>query len=314
VTSLSLAAHAGAPVDRPEAIEVDRDTTPPGQAEFGFDGGAPIGLWAVGLQGGLLVRPLRLHTVNLSTYPVEYRETVSPGGAITLGDRAIFDVKLPLSHQTGARLQGLGDAQPLDRWVAGDLQLGARLRVADRGRLSLFLRGGLTLGTGDDHEFAGSPSWTGSWLGIARMTFGHGIVVAGTGGIRLRGSEVLIANQVVGDELVWGVGATFGIPPFLPLWCHPEQLRAAAEVVGVVGDRIGNMRGPSPVEGRIGVIGRVRPEFAIVVRVGTQLDDQIGAPTFRATLDLVFQDSPQLGQVRVVRPETSRESDDEDDD
>jgi hypothetical protein len=308
------AAYAGPPVDRPEAIEVDRDTTPPGQAEFGFDGGAPIGLWALGLETDFLVRPVRLHTLEVSTFPVEYRETFSPGGAITLGDRAIFDVKMPLAHQTGARMQGLGDERPLDRWVPGDLQLGARLRVADRGRFSMFLRGNLTLPTGDDYDFAGSPSWTASWLGIARLTFESGIVVAATGGIRLRGTEVRIANQLVGDELAWGVGATVGIPPVLPLWCKPEQLRAAAEVVGVLGDRVGGQHSPSPVEGRIGIIGRVRPELAIVVRVGTHLDDQVGAPTFRATLDLVYQAAPQLGPVRIPRPDVERESDDGDED
>jgi hypothetical protein len=37
------------------------------------------------------------------------------------------------------------------------------------------------------------------------------------------------------------------------------------------------------------VVGRPRPGFAIGVRVGAGLDDQIGAPRFRATLELAWQ-------------------------
>ena len=112
---LAAPASANTPVTRPEAIEVDRDTTPPGQAEMGFDGGAPIGDFAFGLTLTELERPLRLHTIDLKTYPVKRRETATLGGAIALGDDVIVDAKLPLSHQVGRRYQNLGDDRLLER-------------------------------------------------------------------------------------------------------------------------------------------------------------------------------------------------------
>ena len=114
-------------------------------------------------------------------------------------------------------------------------------------------------------------------------------MLAATGGVKVRTREVVVANQVVGDELMWAAGATLGIPPLLPLWCEPEQLKASVEVIGMLGDRVNGMKGPSPIEARVGLIGRIRPPYAIAIRAGTHLDDQIGAPSFRATIDLVYQ-------------------------
>ncbi|CAN5410811.1 hypothetical protein BH11MYX1_BH11MYX1_47330 [soil metagenome] len=73
VAVLAAPANANTPVTRPEAIEVDRDTTPPGQAEMGFESGAPIGDFAFGLTLTELERPLRLHTLDLETFPVKRR-------------------------------------------------------------------------------------------------------------------------------------------------------------------------------------------------------------------------------------------------
>jgi hypothetical protein len=281
-------AHADKPSLRPEAIEVDRDTTPPGQGELGFDGGAPIGDWAIGVTGGLIVHPIRFHTVDVKTYPVNRRETMTLGGALALGDSVILDAKLPVSHQVGQRLNDLGDQQPLDRYVPNDVTLGARAHVMTRGPVAVFVRGELALPSGDDHDFAGDVGWSVTGKAIARVAFGD-VVLAATGGVKVRSKEVIVANQIVGDELVWAAGGTIGIPPVLPLWCEPAQLKASAEVIGVLGDRVNGMKGPSPIEARVGLIGRIRPPYVIAVRVGTHLDDQIGAPAFRATVDLVYQ-------------------------
>lgn len=289
VIGLATAARAQTPLTRPEAIDVDRDPTPPGQAELGFDGGAPIGNWALGAELGLLEHPIRFHTVGIKTYPVLRRETVALGGAIALGDSVIVDARMPLAHQVGQRLQYLGDDRSLDAWVPEDLTLGARAHVMTRGPVAVFVRGDITLPTGDDYDFAGEPNWSAAWMGIARVTLPADIMIAATGGIRLRGREVIVADQLVGDELMWAVGGTIGIPPLLPLWCKPEQLKASLEVVGIQGDRVNHMTGPSPIEGRIGIVGRIRPEYGIAVRAGTHLDDDVGAPAFRLSIDLVYQ-------------------------
>ncbi|MDB4957714.1 MAG: mopB2 [Myxococcales bacterium] len=281
-------ARADTPIDRPEAIEVDREAPPAGRIEFGFDGGAPGSVWAAGIQLGYLDQPITLHTTTRETHPVRRRETVALGGAFAFGPSFIVDARLPLAHQVGDRLTGFGDDQPLDRWVLGDLALGARARVIESGPFSAFVRGLLTLPTGDDHNFAGDAKWSASWLLIGRATLPMGIVIAATGGIRLRGAEVTIADRLVGDELAFGAGVIAPIPPIAHLWCDPQQVKLAAEVVGVLGDNIAHHRGPSPAEARIGIVTQPSPALTFGLRVGTALDDQIGAPRFRAMLELAW--------------------------
>jgi hypothetical protein len=305
------AAHADTPVVRPEAIEVDRDTTPPGQAELSFDDGASIGAWAVGLTLGYLERPIEFHTLVSSSYPVGHRETATLGGAFALGDRVIVDARLPFDHQIGTRLQGLGDNTPLQRFALGDMNVGVRVRIADVEPIGVYVRGDLTLPTGDDYDFAGDAGWSATWLGIVRASLPHTIMIAGTAGFHLRSREIQVENELVGDELVWGIGATVGIPPLCSWWCKPEQLRASLELDGVVGDRVTASHGPSPAEVKVGLIGRVRPSYAIAVRVGTHLNDQVGAPEFRATVDLVYQADPdRKPKPNVAAPEVDDSDDD----
>jgi hypothetical protein len=303
------AAQADTPVVRPEAIEVDRDTTPPGQAELAFDDGAPIGAWAAGLTLGYLSRPIQFHTLESNAYPVGHRETATLGGALALGDRVIVDAKLPFDHQIGTRLQGFGDNKGLQRFALGDMNVGVRVRIADTDPVGVFVRGDVTIPTGDDYDFAGDVGWSATWLGIARLALPHAIVIAGTAGFHLRSQEIQVENTLVGDELVWGIGGTVGIPPVCSWWCKPEQLRASLEFDGIVGDRVTASHGPSPAEVKVGLIGRVRPSYAIAVRVGTHLNDQVGAPDLRATVDLVYQADPD----RKPAPKSAAPVEDEDD-
>jgi hypothetical protein len=304
VALLAGVARADAP---PEAIDVDRDDAPPGRIELGFDGGAPLADWGVSLRLGYLARPLVLSTVQATVVPVDHRETASLGGYLALGDRFVVDARLPLAHQVGARLQGLGDDAPLARFVAGDLALGARVRLAARGPIVTFLRGELTLPTGDSEQFAGASSWTAAWLLVARAQLPHGIALAATGGIRLRGREVMVGDRLVGDELAGGIGVVVPLPPIARLWCVPEQLQATAELVGVLGDRVGGQRGPSPAEARIGIVGAPRVGWTIGARVGVGLDHEIGAPRFRAMLEVAYERG--VKHVPSAAPATPRAGD-----
>ncbi|MGE5183781.1 MAG: hypothetical protein ACM31C_17040, partial [Acidobacteriota bacterium] len=287
-------------VMRPEAIEADRDVPPPGRVEFGFDGGAPVGTWALGAQLGYLDRPLVLRDADLTVYPVRHRETLALGGALAIGPDVVVDARVPLAHQVGERLQHLGDDSPLDRWVIGDITVGARLRVAGDDARAVFLRGQLYLPTGDDFQFAGDARWSGSWLLIGRTTLAPGVVAAATGGIRIRAAEVQVGDRLVGDELAYGAGLAVALPPVAHLWCVPDQLRATGELVGVVGDRVGGQRGPSPVEARVGVVGQPRPDLSIGVRAGVGLDDQVGSPRFRAMLEVAWHGPPPERRAKPV--------------
>src|ERR1043165_3095718 len=96
VVLLAASAHA-APLDRAEAFEIDREATPPGRAELGFDSGAPVGDWALSLQLGFVDHPGRLYSRTLETFPIDKRETAALGLAAAFGP-AVVDLRMPFSH------------------------------------------------------------------------------------------------------------------------------------------------------------------------------------------------------------------------
>lgn len=281
--ALPATAWADTPRNAPAAIELDRDDTPAGRAELGFDGGAPVRRWGVSLQTTWLSAPMTFG----DTEPVEHRQSLRLGGAVAVGRSVVLDARLALSTQSGDRLAALGDARELDSLVASDLGLGARFRVAGTARRAAFVRADLTLPTGDDHDFAGEASWTLAWRLIGRVTVPADIVIAASLGIRLRGDEVIVGDKLVGDELTYALGAVIPVPALPRVWCE-QQAFITAELVGIAGNDVGSGTGPSPIEARVGVISRPRTWFAIAARVGRGLADDIGSPSLRATLELAL--------------------------
>ena len=289
VVALAGVASADVPLQRPTAFEVDRDQPPPGQAELGFDAGAPIHGWAASLQVGWLDRPLTLTTNLVVNHPVEHRQTFALGGVYAVTPTLIVDARMPFDHQVGDRLRGLGDNKGLDRFVLGDLALGARLRLAERGRASIFARGALTIPSGDDHDLAGEARFTAAWNLIVRVALPAGLTVAATAGVRFRPREVQIADRLLGDELTGGFGVLYDLPAFPGLWCPENRVRATAEIVGVLGNDVAGQRGPSPAEVRVGMTSEIRSWLSIAGRVGKGIDDEIGAPRFRGMLEIVVR-------------------------
>jgi len=288
VLSGSAIARAGEPLNRPEAIEIDREVPPPGQADFSFDAGGKVDGWALSAQVGFLDRPFRLHTVKVKIFPVEQRETLALGGALAVGPGLLLDARMPIAYQTGDRLMGLGDDRPLDSRVAGDLGLGARLRVMERDAYSAFVRGNVTLPTGNDFDFAGEARFTVAWMLIGRVKLPQNITLAGTAGVRFRGREVIVADRLLGDELFAALGASFQLPAIRGLYCDANEVRLTAELHGVLGNDVGDKEGASPAETRVGVTSRIRPWLAVAARVGKGIDDHIGAPRFRAFVEVVY--------------------------
>ena len=277
-------AHAETPRETPAAIEVDREAAPPGRVEHGFESGAPVEGWGMSVAISLLARPIALHS-STDSYPVDRRGTLGLGGVLALGDTVVVDAKLPLANQNGSRLQGFGDPRALDRHVLGDLRFGGRIRVAGRPERAAFVRAELSLPTGNAASFAGESSWTLAWSLIGRLTLPHDIVAAATGGIRLRGDEVIVADKLVGDEVFGAAGALVPVTSTLAL---------TGELAAAVGDRIARKTGPSPIELRGGLVTRIVPDLIIGLRAGGGLTDQIGSPTWRVTLEIAYQGSWRL--------------------
>lgn len=287
-------ALAETPRDTPAAVEVDREAPPPGRTELGFDGGADVPGWGITVTGGWLERPIVLRSGDVDSAAVERRQILGLGAALALGPSVVLDGRFTSAHQTGQRLRIEGEPRALDRWVPGDLRFGARIRAVHTPRVAAFLRGELVVPTGDDRDFAGEASWAGAWSLIGRFTLPHDLALAVTGGIRLRGAEVLLADRVVANELFGAAGIVVPLPPVRPLWCDPDYFKLTAELAGILGDELSGRRGPSPVEARLGFVGRPHPDLTVGVRAGVGLVDEIGAPQFRATLEVTYQGHHQL--------------------
>jgi len=286
-------AHAETPRVTPAAIEVDRETAPAGRVGFGFDGGEPVDAWGASIAAGWLERPIRLATGVLgsgspASDPVRRRETLSLGGALALGDSVVIDLGFRASHQVGDRLHAAGDPEGLARYVFHDVRFGGRIRVAGNADRAALLRGDLTLPSGNTDQFAGDPRWTAAWSLIGRATLPYDIVVAANAGVRLHGAEVTVGDRLVGDEFFAAAGVAVPIPPVGSLLGLAAPPQLTAEFSGSLGDHVGMLAGPDPLEARLGVIVQPLPELTIAARTGMGLDDQIGAPRFRALIELAW--------------------------
>jgi hypothetical protein len=166
------------------------------------------------------------------------------------------------------------------------MRLGVRLHVAGNATRAAFVRVDGSLPIGDAGDFAGDESWSLAWRLIGRVSLSH-VVLAASAGIRIRGREVLVGDKLVGDEGILAAGIVVPMPAVPPLWCE-QGLALTAEVAAILGNDVGMGQGPSPVEARLGVIGRPTAELTIGVRAGAGLDDEIGAPAYRATLELTY--------------------------
>lgn len=301
-------AHADMPRDTPAAIEVDRDTAPAGRVGFGFDGGELVDAWGASIAAGWIDRPIRLGrdafgSGSPASDPVRRRETLSLGGALALGDSVVIDLELRASHQVGDRLLAAGNPEHLARYVFHDVRFGGRIRVAGNGDRAAMLRADLTLPSGNPDQFAGDARWTAAWSLIGRATLPHDVVVAANAGVRLHGAEVAVGDRLIGDELFAAAGIAVPIPAIGPLLGLAAPPKLTGEISGSLGDHVGTLSGPDPLEARFGVIVQPLPELTIAARAGFGLDPQIGAPSVRAVLAVAWM--PQASRRAGPAPPSS---------
>ena len=275
---VSTSARADTPLDKPEAIDVDRIETPAGRSELSFDGGAPLAGFGATIAMHWLEKPIELGDLE----PVRRRQTLVLGGAFALAQSIVVDARIGAAHQIGDRL-----GNTLDKYVSTDLRAGVRLRVAGTEHRAVFVRADVGFPTGDDGDFAGDASWSLAWRLIGRITAPADIVLAASAGIRLRGREVQVGDKLVGDEFLAAIGVAVPLPALRPLWCA-GGVKLTAEAIAIIGDDVDMREGPSPVEARAGVVTRPTDELTIAVRGGIGLDDEIGSPQFRASIELTY--------------------------
>jgi hypothetical protein len=173
--------------------------------------------------------------------------------------------------------------------------------VTGRPRFSVFARADIGFPTGNEDSFAGDSGWNVAWSLIGRFALPAGISLSAAGGIRLRGDEVRVADRIQSNELFGAAGIVVPVPPIRPLWCVREQVRLSAEIAAVLGDSVAGAKGPSPIEARIGLVTHPRDNITLGFRVGAGLvDDEIGAPRWRALVELTLWGTAQAASLFPV--------------
>jgi hypothetical protein len=296
-------ARADTPTDAPTATDVERWTASATSWWAGLEDPRVVGLGhlAFGLTASGITQPIRLTSATGEDLgaPVSRRLALLASAAYGVTDSVEIDASFPIYLQDGDRLEAVGDPRGLRAVTRGDLRLGGKFQVVDRAVLRAGFAADVVLPTGDDLHYAGEASWVLHWRALAALELGP-IGIAFAAGVRIRGEEVLLAaGQVAGNEVVGGVALAYRLPPISGVICDWTQLRLIAEVDGVVGDTVGEVRGPSPFEARVGIRGRIWRGWTIGVVGGRGLTDEVGAPRWRGVLEVSWRDEPRSDVPRA---------------
>ena len=297
VWALIPAAASADPVDAPAAVDVDRWTATATGWWAGIDDARAIGLGhlAVGITTSYTRDPIVLSGTGAAGLgaPVSDRTTLGIAAAYGVTDTVELRVVLPLVIQSGDRLTRAGDPRPLQQVVTADIQAGGKINLVSRRGLDVALAAGVVLPTGNEAHFAGDEGWLADVRGLAGYTRGR-LGLGAMAGVRIRATEVALSpQQIVGNELLGALAVSYALPAIPRLTCDWTQLRAIVELDGVLGDDVGDKRGPSPLELRAGGRGRIWQGWTIGVTLGRGLTDEVGAPSFRFAVDVSWRDEPR---------------------
>jgi len=314
VIAAPAVAIAETPTDAPAAIDVERWAATATGWWAGLDDARVVGFGhlAVGLTTSAIARPIGLTAPNGDDLgaPVAHRATVTVAAAYGVTDSVEVDLAAPLVIQGGDRLTAVGEPRALRRVTSGDVRVGAKIQLITGPRVTAALGATLTLPTGNEGHYAGEASWVADWHGLVMVRSGP--IALGIGvGVRLRGEEVALSpEQVAGNELTGAVALSWQVPTIPGVYCDWTQLRAIAELDGVLGDTVGGQRGPSPIEARLGVRGRIWRGWTVGVTAGRGLVGEVGSPRWRGVVEVSWRDEPRTD---VPAPRARAPVDDDDD-
>lgn len=296
-------ARADTPTNQPGATEADRWAATATGWWAGLDDARVVGLGALafGATASVIARPVELAVDGVELVPVDHRATLTLAAAYGVTETVEVQVALPLVLQAGDRRMALGDVRSLRTATLGDARLGAKVQLIAGPRITAALAASLWLPTGNEVHYAGEASWIADWRGLAMARFGALAIGVGAG-VRLRGEEVALSPTAVsGNEVVGALAVSVRLPPIAGAWCDWTELRAIAELDGVLGDTVGGERSPSPIEARFGIRGRLWRGWTVAAIAGAGLVDEVGAPAWRGVLELSWRSAPRT-DVPPPRP------------
>lgn len=287
------------------AFSVERLAPAPGALTFvGVEEAdvLPAGRWAFSLSAWRADRPIVLRDLDsgaVALAPVRARWGEDLAVAYGVGPRYQVGLAVPFAEQWGARLQGIGlSDKELQHLVLGDVRLHGRVRligVPGEPGLAVGMSAALVVPTGDDGDFAGEESWSGTWS--ARLGWRNDAVeLVGGFGVRLRAEQVVLLSPARPHANEFQVDAGVAVR-LSALGVHvgaPGQVWALAEIQAAYGDDSGRgANGPSPGEARLGVRAHVAHCWTAAFAAGGGFTpDEIGSPAWRVVAQLAFHQAP----------------------
>ncbi len=288
-------------VDYRPQFSVERLTPPPGPGTFVQveDGDVvPHKGYTFAVVTSLATRPLVIrHAIDggVMSEPVSLRVGADILAAYGFRNRYQFGLAIPVVvFQDGDRLQRLdlpdeNADEPLAATTLGDIRVSGKVRLVEPRHgygLAAATDVIVTLPTGDDSQFTGEagPVFEGRLVGSYRH---RRFAAAVNAGARIRASEVqfLAPTLRLGNELAWGVAASAPVP-LAPRWMALVEAAGASPLDG----------GPESTEARVGARYRAAPAWTVGATAGVGIADAdaIGAPGFRAVLDVRFEPAPRV--------------------
>jgi OOP family OmpA-OmpF porin len=218
-----------------------------------------------------------------------------------LGSIGLFDV-LEIALHLPVRLYYQGDASAAPLLASrgiGDLRLVPKVVFLRRGDAALGWALGaalpVTFPTGDDQAFRGSSGVTVEPRLLLGLYAGR-LAIVGNGGFRFRRDRGLSP----GDELTYGVAATFTLP------AAEDRIDLQGELSGGWLPSVTGGRGllDVPLEAVAGVVARPLPRFSVYALGGAGLTNGVAVPDFRVIAGVRYA-------VRLPGKGGQRDSDDD---
>jgi len=295
--AVSIVALAGATASAAEPPSLDlryfRASTDPNGGLYLEPVATPGHLeWNVGAWASYANRLLTLETParREAAVPVEHQLSVDWVAGVGLTDRLAVGVVLPsVVYQSGSELRGvLPEADALPSAALGDLAFTAKATLIPSGEIGGFALGALarvSLPTGDQTSYISESAAGGELRALAELGL-VAIVLRGTAGVRVRGSEQTYAKLTFGHELPWGAGISFK-PQVLGIdragrWQWNLEAHGSTSLTPTFASTL-----QSPAA--LALSSRVQiGHAALTVGAEAPLVDAVGAPRVRAVLGLGF--------------------------
>ncbi len=232
---------------------------------------------------------------NYADYPmyvpggrgVNYQAQLDVAGTIGLYDIAEVGLTIPWTmRQRDADLDPGADADHLAQTALNDFRVTSKFQILDLSEYPVGVAAvaGVSLPLGNDNALGGDGGFGGEVSAVGEYVFYETIRASANLGFRYRPGERRVQDNVLGNELTWGVGVH---SPFIT-----DNLDVVGEIYGSVAvqPRPDHLSGISEGEVPAELLGALRygvlDDWSISAGMTAGLTDGVGTPNWRAFLGI----------------------------